>query len=162
MELSTVEKINRLAQIEKNRRKETIFLQTIAQNGTAITPGYRIRFSAKTEDIRHVTSLEINVSTVLGGLVPNVAGTQLTQVYWHQLSGFTITLVNRNNEHLIDQMPLLCFANDMGAGIPGSGLKGKIRTLDLIADMAKSFVTYNFNLAIATNLCIPLTFGYLE
>lgn len=73
------------------------------------------------------------------------------------LAYFTLTLVGRNNEVLINDLPLSCLVDDNNYG--------KIRKFSLMADLSKSYIR-NFGLTTAVDntltdkAVIPINFYY--
>jgi len=72
------------------------------------------------------------------------------------LKNFTITLVGRNSEILIEDMPLNLLINGT------DGDFGKTRRFSMMIDLSKSYVKNLSYLALTTTEVIPITFYYRD
>lgn len=74
-----------------------------------------------------------------------------------ELIYFTLTLVGKNNEVLINDLPLSCLVDD--------NTRGKIRKFSLMADLSKSYIrnfglTAGINPSLTEKTVIPINFFY--
>lgn len=99
-------------------------------------------------DVWRVGKTPLNIQTDLG-----YVGTTLIDSV---LKNFTITLVGRNSEILIEDMPLNLLIN--GA----DGDFGKTRRFSMMIDLSKSYVKNLSYLALTSTEVIPITFYYRD
>lgn len=69
------------------------------------------------------------------------------------LNSFTLTLVGKNSDILINDFPLNCIVN-------GSGDFGKTRRFSIMVDLSKSFVRNLSYISLTSTDVIPLIFHY--
>lgn len=143
----------RHAKLEKDTHAETLFISLRGQSGPTLIQGQRCYFGYTSAQYRRVTGIQ-NASY---GKTFWTASQTYTIPSRAVQSWFTITLIDRKGERVIEDMPLvrLGWLNSI------INFGGKIMRFDIEVNMHESYLTFIAPASLASsNLSIPLTFYF--
>lgn len=141
------------ARLDEDTHAETLFISLRGQSGPTLQQGQRCYFGYTSQQFRRVTGIQ-NASY---GKTFWTASQTYTIPARPIQSWFTLTLIDRNGERRIEDMPLvrLGWRNNI------IDFGGKIMRFDIDVNMHESFLTFIAPASLAsTNLTIPLTFYF--
>lgn len=141
------------ARLDEDTHAETLFISLRGQSGPTLQQGQRCYFGYTSQQFRRVTGIQ-NASY---GKTFWTASQTYTIPARAVQSWFTLTLIDRNGERRIEDMPLvrLGWLNNI------INFGGKIMRFDIDVNMHESFLTFIAPSSLAsTNLTIPLTFYF--
>lgn len=141
------------ARLDKDAHAETLFIALRGSSGPTLQQGQRCYFGYTSARYRQVTGIQ-NASygrTFWTASQTYTIPARVIQSY------FTLTLIDKNGDRVIEDMPVvrLGWLNNV------INFGGKIMRFDIEVDMHESFLTFIAPVSLAsTNLTIPLTFYF--